>query len=139
MLKGDSVVRNCSFVVCPKWPWLSCCPDGIVTKDDIVVGCLEVKCPYASKYLDICEAAQNDQQFFLKQSENCWRLKENHAYYYQCQGVANIVHLQWIDFVIYTDKDLHVDRICKDSSLWEKVMLPELTSFYFSFILKQIE
>ena len=42
---------------------------------------------------------------------------------------------------VYTNKDLHlhVERICKDSSLWEEVMLPELTSFYFSFILKRNE
>ena len=53
--------------------------------------------------------------------------------------MANIINLQWIDFVVYTNKDLHVERICKDGSLWEKVMLPELASFYFSFILKQNE
>ena len=31
-----------------------------------------------------------NKQFFLKQTENGWRLKENHSYCYQCQGVANI-------------------------------------------------
>ena len=68
MLKEDSVVGNCGFVVSPKWPWLGCSPDGIITKDDIVVGYLEVKCPYASNDLDICEASQNNKQFFLNKN-----------------------------------------------------------------------
>lgn len=101
-------MRSCGFVVSPKWPWLGCSPDGIIMKDGIVVGCLEVKCSYASKDLNICEAVQNNKQFFLKQTENGCRLKENHAYYYQCQGVVNILNLQWIDFAVYTNKDFHV-------------------------------
>ena len=136
MLKEeDTNVRSCGFVISPKWPWLGCSPDGIVVKSGIPVGCIEVKCPYSIKDTSICEAVQNSKSFCLKQTENGLKLKVNHAYYYQCQGVMNILNLGWIDFVVYTNVDLHVEHIYKDVSLWEMKMLPELTSFYFSFIL----
>ena len=109
MLKGDGVVRSCGLVVSPKWPWLACSPDGVVVKGGVPVGCVEIKCPYASKDLNISEAVHSSTRFFLKQTENGWKLKEKHAYYYQCQGVVNILNLEWIDFVVYTNVDMHVE------------------------------
>ena len=37
---------KCGFVVCPKWPWLGCSPDGIIFEGDRLVGAIEVRCPY---------------------------------------------------------------------------------------------
>lgn len=102
-------VRSCWLVVSPKWPWLGCSPDGVVVKGGVPVGCVEIKCPYASKDLNISEAVHSSTRFFLKQTENGWKLKEKHAYYYQCQGVVNILNLEWIDFVVYTNVDMHVE------------------------------
>ena len=61
-------------------------------------------------------------------------LKRRHAYYFQCQGLANILNLPWIGVIVYTEEDLHVERIYRDLDLWTTVMLPELTSFYCSYI-----
>ena len=135
ILKDNTYVTCCGLVISPKWPWLGCSPDGIVIKDGIPVGCIEVKCPYSVKEINVNEAAQSVKGFYLKQTESGLKLKVNHAYYYQCQGVLNILNLPWIDFVVYTNVDMHAERIYKEISLWENKMLPELTSFYFSFIL----
>ncbi len=46
--------------------------------------------------------------------------------------------LQWCDFVVFTSKDLHVERIYFDKTLWENVMVPELTRFYFQYVLPRV-
>lgn len=83
----------------------------------------------------ISEAAQGDKTFFLKMTNGSLQLRQSHAYYYQCQGVMNTLGLPWIDFVVYTNIDMYVERIHRDNSVWEKKMLPELILFYLSFIL----
>ena len=134
-LQNKVTVANCGLVVSPKWPWLGCSPDGIVMNEGVPVGCVEVKCPYSIKEMSIHEAAMSVKDFYIKQTEAGLKLKVKHAYFFQCQGVLNILNLPWIDFVVYTTMDMYIERIYKDVTLWENKMLPELTSFYFSFIL----
>ena len=44
----------------------------------------------------------------MKNMSDGIKLKENHAYFYQCQVVVNLTSLNWIDFVVYTTKSLFV-------------------------------
>ena len=76
----NSEIQNCGFIVSPKWPWLGCSPDGILTKDGIPEGCIEIKCPYSKRECSIEEAAQ-DKSFYLKNTENGLKLKQIHVYY----------------------------------------------------------
>eukprot|EP00794_Sanderia_malayensis_P021058 gene21058-23113_t len=133
----DLSVKKCGFVASPQWPWLGCSPDGIVMKDDTPVGCVEVKCPSSKKDMTFQEAC-NDTKFFLRNEDGGCKLKKHQMYYYQCQGVLNILGLDWIDFVVFTNKELHVERIYKDDNLWRSKMLPELTSFYVTYILPKL-
>jgi hypothetical protein len=48
------------------------------------------------------------------------------------------LELQQADFVVYTKKDFHIERIYVDKELWQKTILPELTEFYFEFLFPQI-
>ena len=77
--------------------------------------------------------------FFLAKVDGKVLLKTNHKYYFQVQGSLGIPQLKWSDFVVYTKKDLHVERIFFDNELWEKTMLPELTGFYFEYVFPQIK
>ncbi len=45
-----------------------------------------------------------------------------------------ICQLQFLDFVVYTVNDIHVERIYLDKAEWERCSLPELT-FYFSYLI----
>ena len=56
ILTGDETVRSCGFVVSPKRPWLGCSPDGIVMRNGVPEGCVEIKCSHASKDLCISDA-----------------------------------------------------------------------------------
>jgi len=106
-------------------------------KDDTPVGCVEVKCPFSKKDMTFQEAC-NDTKFFLQNADGGCKLKMHHMYFYQCQGVLNILGLDWIDFVVFTNKELHVERIHRDHHLWRLKMLPELTSFYVTYILPKL-
>ncbi len=133
---SDGKVVDCGLVVNPKWPWIGCSPDGVILDNsDSVVGCIEVKCPYGKRDETNEQAVASDKSFFLKKVDDRFELKTNHAYYYQCQGVMNILELPWIDFTVYTLEDLHVQRINRDLNLWKRKMLPALTSFYCKFVL----
>ena len=127
-------VMESGLVINPKYPWLGCSPDGIVIQNGSPVGCIEIKCPFSKKDATIQEAIGSDKSFFLCNKDKIVHLKRNHLYYYQCQGVLNILELPWLDFVVYTTKELFVERIFIDSDLWNNKMLPKLTSFYVDFI-----
>ncbi len=101
----------------------------------VPVGCIEVKCPYATRDMLLSKAVDEDKSFFLQSIDGTLQLKRNHAYYYQCQGAMNILSLPWIDFIVYTKLDLHVERIQRDTSFWDNRMVPELTDFFFKYIL----
>ena len=81
------------------------------------------------------EASCKDSSFYLKTTFDGLRLKQSHVYYYQCQGVLNITGLPWIDFVVYTKKDLFIQRIARDINLWNSKILPKLTQFYANYLM----
>ena len=121
--------------MCTKFPWLGCSPDGIILGGGIPVGCIEVKCPYAKRDMLLSKVADGDKSLYLQTTDGLLQLKRNHAYYFQCQGAMNILNLPWIDFIVYIELDLHVERIQRDISLWDNKMVPELTEFFFKYIL----
>ncbi|XP_065067596.1 uncharacterized protein LOC135693138 [Rhopilema esculentum] len=131
-------VKKCGFIISPKWPWLGGTPDGIIFDNDCPVGGLEVKCPFSKRDMTLEEASLKDRTFFLKLTDAGLKLKEKHAYYYQCQGLVNLLGLEWIDFVVFTLKDFHCERIYKDKSLWKSKMLPSLTVFFVNHILPRL-
>ena len=51
-------------------------------------------------------------------------------YYAQVQGQMAIGDRPWCDFVVYTTKGIHVQRIPFDRRYWEKVLLSKLIKFY---------
>ena len=130
-------VEHCGSVINPAISWLGCSPDGILAKENVPVGCTEVKCPYSKRGITI-ENAVKDKSSLLQSFGEGIQLKRRHAYYFQFQGLVNILNLPGIDFIVYTEEDIHVERIYRDVNLWKTVMLPELTSFYCNYILPEI-
>ena len=128
------IVIESGLIINPKWPWLAASPDGLVIADNKCSGAVEVKCPYSKLDMEISEACK-DKSFFMEMKPTGPSLKPTHAYFYQCQGIMNIAEIPWIDFIVYTTKDMTVQRIQRDRILWKNKMLPELTSFFLEYIL----
>ena len=141
--EGNSVdvCSACGFIVNPSFLWLGASTDFLVSDSNeqtCSLGLGEVKCPFSKRENTIKEACE-DHSFFLSATEDKIMLKQNHAYFYQIQGSMATLQLQWCDFVVYTKKDLFIERINFNSSLWEKTMVPELTSFYFEYVLPKLK
>ena len=84
------------------------------------------------------EATQKS-TFCLEQIKNSssFRLKACHDYYYQIQTQLYCTGRQWCDFVVRTDKDLHIERIYRDES-WLDTNLQKVKNFYFSAVLPEL-
>ena len=92
--------------------------------------------PASKADLTITEAG-HDKSFFLELKDDEIELKRNHIYY-QCQDVMAICQLSWLDFVVFTNNDLHVERILFDEHELVTDMLPELTALYFSYLMNLV-
>ena len=142
---GHNISTQASgFVVCLDNPWLGCSPDDIVTDPTASAsqtkGLAEYKCPYSlrDKTIDEHLTSKGAAQFCLsRESDGTLRLKKTHAYFYQVQGQLAVMNLPWCDFVLWTPKELHVERIQADPAFWREV-LPKLEKFYDTALLPEL-
>jgi hypothetical protein len=121
-------VKNRGLQVNPQYPFLGASVDGIVMCEQCGTGVVEVKCPYKwrqTKPIDCC----NDSDFCCTIMNGEVSLKSNHNYLYQVMGQMAIVDLKWADFVIWTKKGIHIQRIPFSVKIWD-YMLRKLHAFY---------
>ena len=132
--KHVALCSACGLVVNLMWPWLGASPDALILdkREESMYGAVEVKCPASKSGMSIINAC-SDKSFCLEIVNGKPCLKKNHVYYYQVQGV--ICQLCFVDFVVYTVSDVHVERIYFSKVEWEKCTLPELTTFDFNYLM----
>ena len=136
-------VHTCGLCISVNTPWLAASPDGMVddpSNPPQPFGLLEIKNPYSMRQLTLNEACIS-QAFCLKQQQSSgdisYKLKTTHDYYYQIQCQLYCADRAWCDFVLRTEKALHVERVFRDYTWWDKQM-PKLHSFYFSAVLPEL-
>ena len=128
-------VTTCGLFVNKDFPHLAASPDGIIQTGN-GNGLLEIKCPY--KWRDCTpEEAAKDPQFCCKLVNGNLKLKEKHSYYYQVQGQMAIAKFQWCDFVVWTLKGIHVERIKFDLKFWQDA-LKTLNKFYVKAVIPEL-
>lgn len=66
-----------------------------------------------------------------------WKLKRDHAYYYQVQAQMNVCNVNYGDFVVWTEKESAVERILMDREFYEDVM-DDVENFFTCNILPEI-
>ena len=115
-------------------------PDGIVTTSEGDTGLIEIKNLLHSKPLNLWQAASGNKNFCLEIMNGKLQLKKTHIYFYQCHGLLHVCEKEWIDFVVrkLNPHQIHIERIYKDNHLWENIMLPKLTAFYYKVILPEL-
>ena len=62
---------------------------------------------------------------------------KNNAYYYQVQGQLEICDRLYCDFVCWTPKSIHIERIYRNTGFWGK-MKPKLEAFFVRVILPRV-
>ena len=96
----------------------------------IPFGLFEAKCPFCGAGKKIVDVIKENRQFYLKQTDHGIKLKQNHNYCYQVQGLMGVTGMKWCDFCVWTGVDFFQQRILFDETLWNDV-LSKLTNFYF--------
>ena len=121
-------------------PWLAASPDNKVHDPSATppYGLAEYKNPHSAKQLTIPEACQQLKNFCLEKTENnTYQLKPRHDYYYQIQCQLYCTNTEWCDFVLHTEKDIHIERIPRNKMWWDQ-QLPKLKAFYFDALLPEL-
>ena len=121
----------------PEYPHLGATPDGFVSCNCCGEGLVEIKCPY--KYRDVVLSSIDDTSFYLKTDGIGTKLSllENHDYYYQIQGQLALCEKPYCDFVCWTTKDIHVERIKQDAEFF-KAILPKLENIFIKYVLSEL-
>lgn len=132
-------VLKAGLIISEQKPHLACSPDDLV--EDMssvdVHGTAEYKCPYSARGLSPIEACSQIKGFYCDLKDGKLRLKRNHNYHYQVQGVMAITQRKWCDFVVWTPKGTSIERIEFDLPFWEK-MAPKLDTFWNKAILPEL-
>ena len=133
-------VSDCGLFIHPDFPHLGATPDGIVECKCCGMGICEIKCPYTCRNNSITSGTVK----CLKKAESGdLHIDKHHPYYYQIQSQVFLTEANYCDFVVWTTKDLHIERIYPDASFWNalvmkatsfftKVLLPELVGAYWT-------
>ena len=106
-------------------PYLGASPDGIINCNCCGKGVLEVKCPFCIK--EGLPGDPDETDFCMTKQNGKWILKRNHAYYHLQLEVCK---LSFCDFVVWTEKDLVVERITADNQFFSNV-IDSVQHFFF--------
>lgn len=131
-------VEDCGLFIDKTYSFLAASPDGIVICNHCCpsVGLVEIKCPFTHRNCTLKEACEN-KAFFCAIENNYIRLKHSHTYYCQMQGQMGITGKPWVDFVVWTLKDLHVERIYFDPKFWSLIQ-DKLKQFFLEGVVPEL-
>ncbi|CAN7951533.1 unnamed protein product, partial [Ixodes pacificus] len=146
--------RKCGLYLSTRYPHLAASPDAALHCDCCGSGLLEVKCPYTQrestlhgpKKLDSgsCTAFNRNSSAPSAQCNGCKKrvdgrlsLKRDHMYFFQVQTQIAVCNVPYCDFVVWTVKDIHIERVFRDETFWSQV-LPRGTRLFVSAILPEL-
>ena len=121
--------------VSPDYVHLGASPDGVVSCSCCGAGLLEIKCPY--KHRNQHPHHVTDPIFCLHLVGETMLLKTTHQCYLQIQGQMAICKKDYCDFVCWTLKGMHVERIEFDPGVFSE-MKPSLDLYFQSTVLPEL-
>lgn len=121
-------MRDSGLVIHNRYPEIGASPDGVVRCDCCGEGSLEVKCPYLVRD-EVLSEVKEGATCLAKNADGTLHLQKGHAYYYQVQCQLFVCGHSYGDFVVWTQRSYHCERIYKDNILWEE-MVPKARHFF---------
>ena len=109
------------------FPHLGASLDSLISCSCSDDGVLEIKCPYS-----LSGGLPTDARF-LKDN----KLSQQHQYYYQVQGQMGVLERSYSDFVVWTPRDILIQRITFDQTFFE-LMKKQLDLFFLKVIMPKI-
>ena len=128
-------VCKSGLVVCLDSPYFGASPDSKVIDGGCSdrFGLVEIKCPQTNYYVTQLDACSHE-NFCLEDIDGKPKLKLGHPHYTRIQGQMGVTETSWCDFVVYTSKELSIERIPFDLPFW-LTLRESLKSFYFKYFL----
>lgn len=123
------------LVISPEYPHLGASLEGAVFCLCCGSGVLKIKC--SCKYKDYHLHDITDASFYLHRNGESICLKETHNYYMQVQGQMTICQKEYSDFVCWTTKGIHIERISFDPSVFSRIK-PQDRSLFQSAVLPEL-
>lgn len=111
-------LQECGLFINPSYPYLGATPDGVISCKCCGTGILEVKCPFSFKD-DTLDAASSSKSFCLERVNGTFKLKEDHQYFYQLQAQLHICDKSYCDFVVWTTKNMFIQRYYRNTPFFE--------------------
>lgn len=124
-------VREAGLHVRPDLSYLGASPDGLLDDNAIV----EVKCPYNGRNALIKPSKMFS---FLCYENSEVKLKRQRNYYDQVQGQMHICKKSLCYFIVYTHKDLFVEKIPYEVEYCKSALVPKLEIFFKKYYLNYI-
>lgn len=84
--------------------------------DEGTSGIIEIKCPYTARDMTIDESFSHS-NFSLHETDGEISLKMSHAFFFQVQGQFINTGVNFCDFLVFTRKEIHIERIHPDVDL----------------------
>ena len=107
-------VSDTGFFIDCCTPYLGATPDAISNCACCGKGVIEIKCPYCQR--SGLPDTDEDTRFCLESENDIRKLRTDHTYYFQVQLQMHVCAVDHADFVVWTEKDIFVERINKDAS-----------------------
>jgi hypothetical protein len=79
----------------------------------------------------------SDAKFSLHRVAEAVQLKSTHDYYTKIQGQMAICNKDYCDFVCWTPKGMHVERVAFDASVFTRIR-PSLDHYFQSIVLPEL-
>ena len=131
-------VTSCGFFICVEHPFLGASPDALVECNCCGLGVVEVKCSLCAQETSLAEAADTVGSFCLDMlTTGKLQLKRNHPYYFQIQLQMLATKRSYCDFVVWTEQELHIERIPLDEDLMQE-SIPKAERFFKLCILPEL-
>ena len=119
-------------------PWIAATPDSLANDPVCGVGVVEVKCPITCRNQTLQEAAKAASFCLAVNAEDSSLvLKKTHQYFYQVQHQMYVCNVQWADFVVWTPKQVFIQRVARDTQFFASVHA-KLKAFYFEHLLPAV-
>ena len=137
-------VSKCGFFVSVEHPFLGASPDALIQCMCCGQGVVEIKCPLCACETSFREAVNGVRNFCLDElAGDKLELRRDHGYYYQCQLQMFVTRRTFCDFVVWSPKEMHMERLTLDKELiqtaiptaekfWRLCVLPELLGKWYT-------
>lgn len=113
---NDIEIFQVGFCISEQYPWCGGSPDGLICRYDsllqrfILVGLLEIKCPFRGQFYPEIPPYYRD----------------------QIQGFMNLFDIPWCHFVTWISPgQMRIDHHPRDVHYWNTELFPKLERFYF--------